>query len=172
MDSWHEFYLMAGTAAVTLAGLLFVALSIHVDALVHEEREHLVGLARVTLFAFTAVLILSLMMLVPHQSLKLVAAEMMIVGVNFSLWTLKELRWRPKHHDPGFSIGVFRRRTIFPLVGYGLIGFSGLGLFITHEAEMMYFAIGAICMLLGNASGSSWDLLIRVARMKRDANRA
>ena len=32
VEHWHEFYLMTGTAAVTLAGLLFVAISLHVDA--------------------------------------------------------------------------------------------------------------------------------------------
>ena len=63
--SWHEFYLMAGTAAVTLAGLLFVAISIHVDTLVHESREHLLALARLILFSYVGVMLLSLMMLVP-----------------------------------------------------------------------------------------------------------
>src|SRR5262249_34662541 len=59
-DRWHEFYLMAGTAAVTLAGLLFVALSLHLDRLVDESHEHLLALARVTLVSFTMVLFASM----------------------------------------------------------------------------------------------------------------
>jgi len=47
--------------------------------------------------------------------------------------------------------------------------FSGLMLFLTGLPEWMYFVIGAVCMVLGNAAGTSWDLLVRVAQMKRDA---
>ena len=36
IERWHEFYLLAGTAAVTLVGLLFVSLSFHLEALLHE----------------------------------------------------------------------------------------------------------------------------------------
>jgi len=40
VHGWHEFYLMTGTAAVTLAGLLFVALSLHLDRLVEKNKVH------------------------------------------------------------------------------------------------------------------------------------
>jgi len=43
IEHWHEFYLLAGTAAVTLVGLLFVALSFHLDTLLHESKTHLLG---------------------------------------------------------------------------------------------------------------------------------
>jgi hypothetical protein len=169
IESWHEFFLMAGTAAVTLAGLLFVALSLHIEALIHEEREHLLALARATLFSFTMVLVLSLMMLVPLQRQRLVAFELMVVGGNFILLTLRQLRWKPKKEHAGFSAGLMRRRMIFPMVAYSLVLFSGLMLFLTGLPEWMYFVIGAVCMVLGNAAGTSWDLLVRVAQMKRDA---
>jgi hypothetical protein len=65
LDGWHEFFLMAGTAAVTLAGLLFVALSIHIETLIHDTRQHLLALARAILFSFVMVLTLSLMLARP-----------------------------------------------------------------------------------------------------------
>ena len=45
LDRWHEFYLMAGTAAVTLMGLLFVAVSLHLDAVVRDDAAHVRGVA-------------------------------------------------------------------------------------------------------------------------------
>jgi hypothetical protein len=168
LESWHEFFLMAGTAAVTLAGLLFVALSLHIDELIHDEREHLLALARTTLFSFTMVLLLSLMMLVPRQGLRPVGAELIVLGVNFLILTFRQLRWRPKTEHADFSVGVLRRRLIFPLVGYLLILGTGAGLMVTRVPEMLYFLIGAVCMVLGNAAGASWDLLVRVARIKRE----
>ena len=36
LERWHDFYLLAGTAAATLMGLLFVSLSIHLEKIVAE----------------------------------------------------------------------------------------------------------------------------------------
>ena len=168
LGSWHEFYLMAGTAAVTLAGLLFVAISLHIDALIHDQREHLLALARGILFSFVMVLVLSLMMLVPHQALRVTASEMMALGLIFLMINLRQMRWKPKVDHAGFSAGLMRRRMIPPLIGYGLVFLTGLSLAITRTPEMMNFVTGAVCMLLGNAAGASWDLLVRMARIKKD----
>jgi hypothetical protein len=37
-EAWHDFYLLSGTAAVTLVGLLFVALSLHIEILFRTGR--------------------------------------------------------------------------------------------------------------------------------------
>jgi hypothetical protein len=166
-ESWHDFYLMAGTAAVTLAGLLFVALSLHIDALIHERRDHLLALARVTQFSFIMVLILSLMMLMPGQNIRIVGWDMVAVSGVFLVFTLRMLRWKPKSDHAEFSAARMRRRLILPIVGYGIVLMAGLGLMRTHDPDMMHFVIGGICMLLGNAAGTSWDLLVGVARIKR-----
>lgn len=165
VDGWREFHLMAGTAAVTLAGLLFVALSLHVEALVHESREHLLGLARVTLFSFIFVLIVALMMLVPHQSMRPTGASLAAIGAVFFLITLRQLRSRGVDHAD-FSGNLFRRRLWAPLLGYA--GTAAVGVLLMRgNAEALYYLIGTTCLLLGNASGTSWDLLVRVARIRR-----
>jgi hypothetical protein len=38
VEGWHDFYLMIGTAAATLVGLLFVSLSLNVDVITREEN--------------------------------------------------------------------------------------------------------------------------------------
>jgi hypothetical protein len=166
--AWHDFYLMTGTAAVTLVGLLFVALSLHIDALIHDTREHLLQLARINLFSFLAVLLLSLAMLVPNLPMRVAAVQMMILGGMFLLITRGQLRWKPKIDHAGFTIVQMRRRTIVPMIGYGLMFLTGLLLALTKVPTIMNLAIGAVGMLLGNALGASWDLLVRVARIKRE----
>lgn len=168
-ESWHDFFLLAGTAAVTLAGLLFVALSIHIEALVHETREHLLSLARGTLLSFTMVLTLSLMMLVPGQSMRRTAAGLLAVGVIGAGVTLRQMRGRRREEHPEFSRAVLQRRLLLPLVGYVSFVLTGVGLLALREPEIFYLIIGAICMLLGNAAGASWDLLVRTAKMRRGA---
>jgi hypothetical protein len=166
IESWHEFYLMAGTAAVTLAGLLFVAISIHIETLIHETRQHLLVLARAILFSFVMVLTLSLMMLVPPQSMKLVGAEMLLVGVVFTAVTVGQLRARVTEH-PDFPISVFRRRLAPTVIGYAIVAITGAALILLRESHLIMNVIGAICMVLGNAVGASWELLVRTAKIKR-----
>jgi hypothetical protein len=167
--SWHEFFLMAGTAAVTLAGLLFVAISIHVDTLVHESREHLLSLARLILFSYVGVMVLSLMMLVPRVPLRLTALELMIAPVPLIAWTVRLSRGRHGTEHAEFSRSVLRRRTLMPLIGYGVIMLTGVLLWRLRVAEFYYWLVGAVCMLLGNAAGASWDLLVRTAKIRRHA---
>jgi hypothetical protein len=63
LQSWRDFYVTAGAAAATLVGLLFVGLSIHIQAVVaHAEVR---SLACVTLVDFFVVLLVSLFLLAP-----------------------------------------------------------------------------------------------------------
>jgi len=172
--SWHEFFLMAGTAAVTLAGLLFVAISIHVDTLIDESREHLLSFARLILFSYVGVMLLSLMMLVPAFSLRLIGLELILIPVPLAAWTVRLSRTKHGTEHAEFSRGVLRRRSLFALVAYGIIVLTGIGILKLRMPQFLYWLIGAVCMLLGNAAGASWDLLVRTAMIRRreDASRA
>ena len=171
IHGWHDFYLMTGTAAVTLAGLLFVALSLHLDRLVERNHEHLLGLSRATLASFVVVLVASLMMLVPGMGARLVGMMLAILGAVGCVTLAKFMRSARHHPEGGFSLTQLRRRTLIPLVGYLMIVLSGAGLLLGIP-EMLYQMIAACCMLLGNAVGTSWELLVRIAAAKRAAQEA
>lgn len=170
LERWHEFYLMAGTAAVTLAGLLFVALSLHLDRLVEESHEHLLALARVTLLSFTMTLFASMIMLVPpvgaHQTAIMLGA-MSVAGLSFTFRLTRAAR----HHDEaGFSRGLVRKRLLFPTLGYVLMLLTAVSLWL-GVPEMLYMMVGSMCMILGNAAGTSWELLVHIARNRRTEHR-
>ena len=57
---WHDFYIVAGTAAATLVGLLFVGLSLHLRVVL--SRVEVRSLARVPLANFGFLLFVSLFM--------------------------------------------------------------------------------------------------------------
>ena len=167
-EHWHEFYLMAGTAAVTLAGLLFVALSLHLDRLVEESHEHLLALARVTLLSYTFVLFASMFMLVPATSRRQTAimlGGMAIVGLG---WLIRLTRAARHHDEAGFSRALMRRRLLPPIIGMLLMLLTAIGLGL-GIVEMLYAMVGSMCMILGNAAGTSWDLLVQIARHRRAA---
>jgi hypothetical protein len=65
LERWHDFYIVAGSAAATLVGLLFVGLSLHLEAVL--ARSEVRGLARVTLANFGLMLFVSLFLLMPQD---------------------------------------------------------------------------------------------------------
>ena len=170
MERWHEFYLMTGTAAVTLAGLLFVALSLHLDRLVEESHEHLLALARVTLLSFTVVLFASCFMLVPASSRRQTAIMLGVIAISGLFWMFRLTRKARHHDEAGFSRGQVRKRLLFPTVGYVMMLLTAVGLMLGIP-EMLYMMVGSMCMILGNAAGTSWELLVQIAKHRRAASR-
>ncbi len=166
VERWHDFYLMAGTAAVTLAGLLFVALSLHLDLLVEAGHEHLLGLSRATLTTFVSVLIASLLMLVPGASMRMTGLMLVVVALAGLITTVYFSRHMSKHHGGALTAQQMRRRTLMPMIAYLLILSAGAGVFM-GAPELLFNMIGGVCMILGNAAGMSWELLVRVAQHKR-----
>ena len=63
--SWHDFYLTMGTASASLIGLLFVALSINLDAVTGPSRDNLRAFAEQAFSSFTLVLLIAAMFLIP-----------------------------------------------------------------------------------------------------------
>jgi fatty acid desaturase len=173
-ESWHDFYLMTGTAAVTLAGLLFLSLSLHLDQLVEESHAHLLALCRAMLTSFVMVLAASLMMLAPAQTQRVTGFMLVSVGAAGAFVTLKLLGVVQHHEAGGFSKRDMVRRKSMALMGYGLLALSGIGIVLGIQ-ELMNLAIPAFCVLLGNAAGTSFEMLVHVARHKqrtRDAKGA
>ena len=164
---WHEFYLMAGTAAVTLVGLLFVALSLHLDILLHDTRTHLVAHARQTLLSYTYVLFVSLLFLAPATPVRVLGLTLAAFTVVMATITMRMsgghiLRGGARELD-----ALYRRRTAVMLLGYLICGGCGVWMAVQRNPYVAHFMIGGIFALLGNAAGASWDLLVQVGRLKR-----
>jgi hypothetical protein len=169
IEAWHDFFLLAGTAAVTLVGLLFVALSFNLDALLHDSRQHLLRVARSTLLSFVVVLVLSLAMLAPSGGrTRPLGVQLITLGVVAIV-----VSWRQLVGPSGVSgllHGEMRRRRLIQLIAFIL--FCGVGVAILRgHPEFMLLLVAAVGMLLGNATGVSWDLLVQVGKAKREMER-
>ena len=76
-----------------------------------------------------------------------------------------------KHHGGALSAQQMNRRTLMPMIAYLFILSAGAGVFMGIP-EMLFNMIGGICMILGNAVGTSWELLVRVAQHKKAATKS
>lgn len=78
MENWSTFAEVAGTAAAGLTGLLFVAVSIRIDAIA-KSRE-LRNRAAQTLALFVTVLFIAILLAIPGQASRLLGAELVALA--------------------------------------------------------------------------------------------
>ena len=172
LEGWHEFYILSGSAAATLVGLLFVALSFNLDILLHDRHAHLLAYARQTMMDFVFVLIVSLIFLVPHVTVRplgllLALFSLVWLGLGF-IGRQRASRRAHKEHDKN----VPTRRRMAGVSALILVTVTGLTMFFWRSPSAAYLMISAICMILGNAAGGSWHLLVEVGKLKSGGRRA
>lgn len=167
LEGWHEFYLMAGTAAVTLVGLLFVALSFHLDTLLHDHRAHLLHAARLAFSNFVYVLMLSLFFLIPDNTPRLLGIATLVLSVvmfgSVAIGSLKTRRRGAAAEHERF----LQRRYLLSGFMAGVSIATALMLVTEPRVAHLYMFVAVVCAMLANAAGMSWDLLVQVGRLRR-----
>jgi len=78
-DGWQPFYSVVGTAAAALAGLLFIAMSLNLRAVV--THAPLLARAREAFGGFFNLLMLTLLILIPGQDRHVLGAELVTFGI-------------------------------------------------------------------------------------------
>ncbi|HEV2105589.1 MAG TPA: hypothetical protein VGU27_07635 [Candidatus Eisenbacteria bacterium] len=167
VQGWHEFYLLAGTAAATLVGLLFVSLSFHLDALLHESKAHLLRASQATFTYFVFVLVMSLMFLIPAQGPVFMGLWVAFDSVVFLGVTLHSM-WKTRGvHDAHGHDRFMRRRQRAALIAFVFALGNSVALILEHDPLLLYNYVAPVCLLLGSAAGTAWDLLVEVGRLRR-----
>jgi hypothetical protein len=164
---WRDFYLLSGTAAVTLVGLLFVSLSFHLDVLLDDTKSHVLGHARETLLSFVYVLVVSLLYQVPGETPKLIGVGVTAASLIPFVLVLRALIRDRSHQDPTRMSGYVLRRRLLLVAALAVMLFFAVRMVQRRSFDDAYAMVGGICMVLGNAVGASWDLMVQVGRLKR-----
>jgi len=154
IEPWHDYFLLAGTAAATLMGLLFVSLSIHLDKVVDERGAHLEAMAREAFASFVIVLALSLMMLAPQLARRSFGVSLLMLAAVRGIITASRMR-------------SMLLRFLFPLAAVVCLAWAG-SRFLGKDVEDGLAGIMLACLLLiADATRSAYELLVRTGRVKR-----
>jgi len=167
LERWHDYYLMVGTAAATLLGLLFVALSFNIDILLHDQRAHLMDLARQTFHVFITALIVALIALMPDLPDRIRGVDLAVIGTLLFMPTLRNLLRIRSQTDRTISQRVLIARTLAPLLASAILIYGGLCMFRRQGVDTLMTFSSASLLLLGSGAGSAWDLMVRVAKARR-----
>jgi len=158
-DRWRDFYIVAGTAAATLVGLLFIGLSLHLRTVL--SRGEVRSLARVTLANFGLLLFVSLFMVI-RQDASALSPQLIGAGLLSLAVIGPSLR----------AASRSRTRTLQPVLlilrfGLSALGYIGVvvaGALLAGGSDRAALTISWVVtvVLLFVSLRNSWDLLVRV----------
>ena len=152
MNAWHDFFLAQAGAAGVLTGLVFVGVSINLQKIVSDPSSGLAGRAAEALILLVAVLLASVLVLVPGQSLGVLGVEVLVVGLVTWGWIvaiqLQRLReWGTMRADLRVS---FVLRVVLGQVGTLAMVIAGVA--------VLWVGPGGLYWLVAGTSSRSWRL--------------
>lgn len=157
---WTGFATAVAAAAATLAGLLFVAVSINLRQIL--EFPNLPGRAGQTLITFVTPLLVALLVLVPGQPRAVLGWELVITGL-----IIAALQQRIDHHagrsEHETQASWLLVRVIPVVVICGCVVAAGLSL-LADGGGGLYWLVPAV--LLATVAGlvNAWVLLVEILR--------
>jgi hypothetical protein len=162
LAGWHEVYVTVGAAAGTLVGLLFVGLSLHIRVVV--EHAEVRSLARVTLTAFSTLLLVAIAVLQPTDSALVVADWLAAIGLVSLVLTVRPLRDAlVRGSDRALGLRTIMAR--FGVSGLGFLGILACAILMAsgRPVDALSLLLIVIVLLLVVSVRNTWDLLVTVA---------
>jgi hypothetical protein len=158
--SWAGFAVAVTTAAATLAGLLFVAVSINLQRIL--SFPNLPPRAGQTLILFATPLIAGLFLVVPGQGRAAVAAELILTGIVVgTVQVLIDSRSQRSAQETPLTWVVGR---VFPAaVSCGCLVIAGATLFARAGGGLYWFVPSALAAIVFGLI-NTWVLLVEILR--------
>jgi hypothetical protein len=162
ISNWETFYLLVGTAAVTLIGLLFIAVSINVELFQGNMSNVLQSFAALTFNCFFYVLLLAILFIIPGNTYLGLGIPILLLGILVTINAILQQKRTKKSQIPGIRFDIASRFTI-PIISMGLLIILAIGILLQIEYTLYGFVV-IIILLLGSASQNAWALLIAIKK--------
>ena len=165
MNAWHDFFLAQAGAAGVLTGLVFVGVSINLQKIVSDPRSGLAGRAAEALILLVAVLMVSVLGLVPGQGKGLLGAEVLVVGLATWGWIvaiqLPRLReWGTMRADLRAPFVV---RVVLGQVATLTLVIAGFAVLWVGPGGLYWLVAGTLLSIIA-ALADAWVLLVEINR--------
>jgi hypothetical protein len=165
VNEWNDFFLAQAGAAGVLTGLVFVGVSINLEKIVSDPRSGLAGRAAEALILLVAVLLASVLALVPGQGAGVLGVEMLAVGLAAWGWIvaiqLPRMReWGTMRAD---LRGPFVARVVLGQVATLTLVIAGVAVIWVGLGGLYWLVAGTVFSILA-ALFEAWVLLVEINR--------
>ena len=156
MNEWQSAYSTMAEVAATLSGLLFVSLSMKLNAATGEHRGLMVLVAKRSFFDFLAVLGIALLLLIPGGSLVFVGWTALLIATARVVWHVQH--WRSYRSAEAVKTSLID--YFVPMVATLMLGLAGVALLLASPMSPKLVYAAAIALLYG-ACQNAWRFLIQ-----------
>lgn len=169
LEHWREFFLLSGTAGVTLTGVLFIVISLGPSIIATENATGVKAFISPNAVYFTTVLIVSNTLMAPDVSQQLVGWLLCIGGALslVYLWSVKgPQRWR----ENGLSVLDWIWYIALPYAAYGIALLAGIAILRDELRAVSVIAADMLFMLVIGIR-NAWDLAVWIPLQERNPER-
>ena len=158
LNSWQNFYMMVGTAAATLTGLMFVATTLLAGLDTHTPIAN-AGISAYntpTVVQFCAVLLLAGILSAPWQTFSMISLLLGILGLGmvvYSIIVLRRMRRVPHYQS---TMEDWSWYLVLPLLANISLIVAAL-MFANNPSLALYIIGSAILLLLIVGIRNAWD---------------
>ena len=161
LEDWHDLYVMLGTSAAALIGLLFVVTSLHLDEIMNSEAFRI--RARNMTFHLLALLVEATLILTP-QPIPVLGAELVainLLGLQLPLSFVYKAFYKNKQMRKREAYSIYR--GIINIAGY-VLGIAGGASLIERSNLGMYLITASFIAFLVSAILNSWTIMTVVGQ--------
>jgi len=170
LNGWQNYYVIVGSSAAALTGLMFVVTALLTDFRGTEQELEAFGTP--TIVHFSAALLESLLLSAPWQTMlamRLTLALLSIVGVVYTVMVVRRAR-RQTGYAPVLEDWLFH--AVLPLFAYVSVALAAW-LLPRWPAQLMFVFGAAAIILIFIGLHNAWDtvkyvLVQRWEKSKRD----
>jgi hypothetical protein len=170
---WQTFYVLVGTAAATLVGLMFVAVTFGSSIIKPETSGTARSFIDPTFTHFVQVLFMSCLVVIPTMRPRLFGWLLLTVSaLRFAaLFRVHRHMRRAQRTHNDIELSDWVSGIVVPLLSYLLLGATGVGFVHGHAGAFTALAIVTIAILMLGVFGA-WELMLWMALTRAVAARA
>jgi len=164
LSNWQNFYMLIGTAAATLTGLMFVVTTLiaGIDTHVSTLNAAVSAFNTPTVVHFSAVLMLAGILSAPWQTFSSLSLLLGLLALGMVIYSLIVLRrmWRVPNYQSTLEDWLWY--MAFPLLAHALLIVAAF-LLLKNPALALYIVGSAMMLLLLVGIRNAWDMVTFLA---------
>lgn len=164
MTPWHDFYLLTGTAAVTLVGLMFIAVTFGSRIVTPETISMTRAFFYPIVSHFTQAFLLSCFALAPLQTATMLGLVAIFTAIFrlFAIYGVTRQVVKAHRMQGDIEVTDWLLDIVLPVGNYSLLIYAGFGLL--HSGTSAYFCLAiSVLGLIFLGLFSAWELLVWIA---------
>jgi NADH:ubiquinone oxidoreductase subunit H len=162
VTAWSNFYVIVGSSAAALTGLLFIVITLIAGDRSRSTKEGIGTYTTPTIVHFAAALVIAATLCAPWRSLVGAAAAVALVGLFGVLYVLRNVirQARQTRYTPDLDDWIWY--GILPLIAYATVLVGAL-LVPAFPANTLFAVGGATMMLILIGIHNAWDVVTFIA---------